>query len=368
MIFSISSVFITLCVSLLLIALFSFILTHEKSYRLFRSDLLFILALITCLRLFFPFEFQFTKTIVLPPIMNPLIDILNLEIFGQIKLLNILLIIWGIGIIVGLGIYIHNVLTVNKAENRILKNSKRIKMSELLNDFASPDYDVYISDSVPSPMVLGFKKCILIPDISFTKEELFNILKHEAQHLRQNDILLKQVISILVILYWWFPPIYFLRKNINFYIEVRADEKVTDQLDSSSTLDYAQTLLDVQKKIQNTKSVFSNSLSSYLIGESNSILSYRINYLLNKQFKKKTNKLLLGLLFILPILTNSIIFESYFSDTVITEGTLSEEELIDIGYLIQQNDGTYLFCIGNEKYPIQDPTDLIKSGIHVIKE
>lgn len=77
---------------------------------------------------------------------------------------------------------------------------------------------------------------------------------------------------------------------------------------------------------------------------------------------------MLGLLFILPILTNSIIFESYFSDTVITEGTLSEEELIDIGYLIQQNDGTYLFCIGNEKYPIQDPTDLIKSGIHVIKE
>ena len=142
------------------IALFSFILTHEKSYRLFRSDLLFILALITCLRLFFPFEFQFTKTIVLPPIMNPLIDILNLEIFGQIKLLNILLIIWGIGIIVGLGIYIHNVLTVNKAENRILKNSKRIKMSELLNDFASPDYDVYISDSVPSPMVLGFKRNI----------------------------------------------------------------------------------------------------------------------------------------------------------------------------------------------------------------
>ena len=37
MIFSISSVFITLCVSLLLIALFSFILTHEKSYRLFLS-------------------------------------------------------------------------------------------------------------------------------------------------------------------------------------------------------------------------------------------------------------------------------------------------------------------------------------------
>lgn len=88
--FSISSLFITLCVSLVLIALFNFILTHEKGYRLFRADLLFVLVVITCFRLFLPFELPFTKTIALPSIMNPIMSFLNYEIFHQLKVSHIL--------------------------------------------------------------------------------------------------------------------------------------------------------------------------------------------------------------------------------------------------------------------------------------
>ncbi len=99
---SISSLFITLCVSLLFILFFSLILTHKKSYRLFRADLLFILAIVICLRMIFPVEFPFTKTIPLPVIMNPIMDFLNFELFSQqFKVVYILLFIWIIGILIG---------------------------------------------------------------------------------------------------------------------------------------------------------------------------------------------------------------------------------------------------------------------------
>lgn len=366
--FSISSLFITLCISLVLITIFSLILTHEKSYHLFRADLLFVLVGITCLRLFFPFELPFTKTIALPSIMNPLTIFLDFEIFDGVNVLHFLIIIWLIGVLISMGRYVQNIISAKKIEDRIIQNSKCYKVSEILNHFIYPDYDVYISTYIPSPMVLGFKKCILIPDIFFTESELANILNHEMQHLKQNDILFKQVIAMLTILYWWFPPIYWLRKNVNLYIEVRADEKVTESLNSIATLEYAETLVNVQKKMHSAGGIISSNLSTYLIGESLSILSYRVNYLLNKKIKQKTNKILLIFLFLLPILSNSIIFEPFFENSNSLDGTLSEQAFLNDNYLIQHQDGTYSLSNGKEAFYIDNPNDLIKSGIKVVKE
>lgn len=118
--FSISSLFITLCVSLVLIALFNFILTHEKGYRLFRADLLFVLVVITCFRLFLPFELPFTKTIALPSIMNPIMSFLNYEIFHQLKVSHILIVIWLIGVLIGVGRYVQNIILAKKLEAKII--------------------------------------------------------------------------------------------------------------------------------------------------------------------------------------------------------------------------------------------------------
>ena len=366
--FGISSLFITLCISLPLIFLFSYVLKHEKSYHLFRADLLFVLAFIICLRLFFPIELPFTTTIFFPSIMNPLMTFLNISIYHKIKLVYLLGIIWIVGVLIKLGMYIRNIILVKKTRITILQHAKHFKMSELLSKECNPNYDVYITSYVSSPMVIGFEKCILLPEIEFTNTELTNILSHEAQHLKQNDIVLKQLVSFLTILYWWFIPIYLLQKNIDFYIEVRADEKATDSFDAITTLEYAETLLEVQKKIQPSNNKIPPNLSSYLIGESQGIISYRINYLINKQINTKTNKLILCLLILLPLMTNSIIFEAYFEDNECLEGTMSEDEFINSYYLVEHKDGSYSIVNGEEKYPISDPSDYIESGMNIIQE
>ncbi len=365
---SISSLFITLCISMVLIIFLTVILTHKKSYSLFRADILFILVNIIILRLLIPFEFPFTITIPLPSIMNPLMNFLNYNVYHKTKIIHILSLIWLIGIIIGTYRYIQKIFSVKKIKNTIIRHSQCYKMSDLLKKTVCPDFNVLITSYVSSPMVLGFKKIILLPEIKFSQSELLNILNHESQHLRLHDILFKQIVYMLTIIYWWFPPIYLFKKNINFFLEVRADEKATASLDINGTLEYAETLIKVQKKISSNRNKIINNFSSYMIGENRNILSYRINYLINKQIKKKTNKILLCLIFLLPLISNLLIFEPYYSPSKQLDGTITDKQLLNESYLIKHKNGTYSLCIGKETFAIQNPDYFIKLGIDILKE
>ena len=110
------------------------------------------------------------------------------------------------------------------------------------------DIPVYRSDLVPSPMVIGFKKAIFLPETEFDHKELVNILEHELTHLRNKDIYIKNLINLLTIIYWWFPPIYVLQRQIDLFLEIRVDNKVTGNYSEKESLQYAQTLVSVQKK------------------------------------------------------------------------------------------------------------------------
>ena len=63
--FSASSLFITLCISFLLILLLDILLSYKKSYKLFRTDFITVLIVVVVARMFVPLEFKFTKTIEL---------------------------------------------------------------------------------------------------------------------------------------------------------------------------------------------------------------------------------------------------------------------------------------------------------------
>ena len=68
-------------------------------------------------------------------------------------------------------------------------------------------------------MVMGFNKTILIPDVCLSQENLKNVLLHETWHIKNHDVCNKQIINLLVIMYWWFIPVYRLRDKIDLFLE-----------------------------------------------------------------------------------------------------------------------------------------------------
>lgn len=295
--------------------------------------------------------------------MNPIQDFFDIELVKGITVLNFFCILWVIGCIVCLFMYLRRIRISKQMLLAISKTAKKRKVSSFIKSDSSSDYSVWVTDLVSVPMVLGLKEVILLPEKQFSETELEVILQHEIQHVKNHDIYIKQFSNILMIIYWWFLPIYWLNNNINLALEIRADAKATKHLEKADVLKYAYTLVDIEDKFDFTAISKSLSISSnFFVQESPNVLLYRINYLLNSDFKQKSNALILLIVILLPFMSNVVILEPWYEYPHKNDGTISDTELMEEAYLYEEN-GNYYIIINNEKSSVSDPDELINMGI-----
>ena len=205
---------------------------------------------------------------------------------------------------------------------------------------------------VSSPMVMGFNKTILIPDVYLSQENLKNILLHETWHIKNHDVCTKQIINLLVIMYWWFIPVYRLRDKIDLFLEMRVDYQTTSPFSKEEVMKYMYTLIEIQKNIQ-SKNEFKGQSTHFMIQDNVHVLEYRINYLMDGMYRKKTSKILMIAVLALPLLTNSIILESAFEPP--NNEDMYDQSDIDKGYIIKHKDGTYELVFGKMRVEISNP-------------
>ena len=361
--FSLSSIFITLVMVMMMGLLLTVLLHQKKRYIFFRSDLLIILSIIILIRLLFPVELPFTHSIYIGSVMNPIQDFFDIELVKGITVLNLFCFFWIIGCIICLLMYLRRIRISKQMLLAISQTAKKHKVSSFIKSDSSSDYSVWVTDLVSVPMVLGLKEVILLPEKKFSETELEVILQHEIQHVKNHDIYIKQFSNILMIIYWWFLPIYWLNNNINLALEIRADAKATKHLEKADVLKYAYTLVDIEDRFDFTAISKSLSVSSnFFLQESPNVLLYRINYLLNSDFKRKSNALILLIVILLPFISNVIILEPWYEYPHKNDGTVSDTELMEEAYLYEEN-GTYYIIINNEKSSVSDPDELINMGI-----
>ena len=365
---SMSSIFITLIMVTLMGLLLSAILHQKKRFIFFRADLLIVLGLIILIRLLFPLEFPFTFSIYIRELMNPIQALFNFEIINGLSVFTLFCGIWGMGSLISLFIYLQKIRTSKKILENIIPIAKKSTVSALVSKESLPDHPVWITSQISTPMVFGYKEVILLPDSEFNEEELEVILSHELQHVKTHDIYIKQFMNILMILYWWFLPIYWLNRNINLALEIRADTKATKGMSEEDILNYAYTLVSIEDRIHFSKTDRSLAVSShFLIRENASVLSYRINYLLHSSFKKKTNVIFLVLIILLPFLSNSIIFEADFGLPDAQFDYVTVEDLQN-GYILHQKDGTYTLVMGETRAEIENPFTLDFQHLPIVEE
>lgn len=367
--FSASSLIITIIISCILILFLEILLSNKKNYKLFRTDFLTVLILVIIFRLFFPFEFGFTTTIKLPLIMNPIIDFLQYNIYANIQTYQVLLSIWIVGFIYNLIYWILEIKNTKSMYKRIEKSARIYSIKDFIKSEQNNDYPILKSSLISSCMVMGFNKAILIPSIPFSKTDIKNVLLHEIQHIKNHDIYIKQIINLLVIIYWWFIPIYRLKNKINLFLEMRVDNQVTKGYSKQETLNYMKTLINVQNELSKCgiQDEIKTNMNTLLILDDSQILSYRINYLLDGMFKNKTNPLLMALVFLMPLFTNSIIFESEFE--IPKEEGIYEQSDVESGYIIKHKDGTFELVIRNKSLgTIENPYDECFEKVPIIEE
>lgn len=367
---SVSSVFITLVITLLMIFLFYLVLFNKKLIFLLRSDLLIVLSFIIIIRLLFPVEWPFTITLPFSWIMNPLQSFLDYRILGNFSVLYLLLTVW----IVGGGIQVLRLMIQVKKINNVFgvldKAAIKKKVSDYIDIDGCFDYPVWLADCIPFPMILGFKKIILVPNIDLEKKEFEHVILHEIEHLKHHDNTIKLFINILLVIYWWFPPVHWLCDKIQLVLEMRVDKRVTNGLPDLGVTDYAETLLKVQKALSSKKDITFNQLgvsSTFYINDGSSTLYYRIMYLLNRNYKKSTNALLILIILLIPLISNCIVLEPYITPSVDVYSSSSASDL-ENGFILKHSDGSYSLYIKGNMETISEPDSDLLSQYPVITE
>lgn len=139
---------------------------------------------------------------------------------------------------------------------------------------------------------------------------------------------------------------------------------LTKGSNNEEVLNYANVLVAVKEKISDFPY---NDICNCLVNESTSILTYRIDYLIEGTYRKKTPVILMLMLAVLPFLTNCIIFEPHYDSSIKIKDMYSEDDMKN-GYLIRHKDGTYTYMFEGKEYFIKsDDLEFLK-GLKVIKE
>lgn len=110
--------------------------------------------------------------------------------------------------------------------------------------------DIYINKKVSSPFSVGvFKKKIILPNKSYTEDELEAILCHEYTHLSNHDILFKMLLCIVKTVHWFNPFIYKMERTVNQNMELICDEAVIRNRKLEYRQMYGRTILNTLKEM-----------------------------------------------------------------------------------------------------------------------
>ncbi len=104
--------------------------------------------------------------------------------------------------------------------------------------------NVFQSECVSSPFILGFIKPRIFVPYNISQSALDNVILHENAHIKRKDHLIKPIAFILLSIYWFNPLLWvayiFLCKDI----ELACDEKVIERIPESARQEYAKTLVE----------------------------------------------------------------------------------------------------------------------------
>lgn len=110
-------------------------------------------------------------------------------------------------------------------------------------DKAGP-LDVFLSDYVHSPMLIGFfKPVIVMPRVKISREDYNLALLHELNHYKQGDAWMKLFAAGINSLHWFNPVSYLVAANLSEACEYSCDEKVTKHMQMAEKKYYSEMIV-----------------------------------------------------------------------------------------------------------------------------
>lgn len=258
--YSFSTVLMAVLTSTLLILMTALCLRCRGMLRAIGSRLIIALLLLAMFRLFFPFELPFCRNINLSRIPSIIVTTIVHPYFFlgkvEISIWFCLQCVWVGGMVVSLrNLY----RTCNHIHRHVLRYGRNISAKE---PYRSVFQEVCRKREADMPILLVpgldaprqdriLHPRILLPrEMKFSENQLRYIFRHELAHVRHHDVLIKLLVNLLAVVYWWNPLMRFLRRELDIILEIHVDARVLSGGDRNARSDYVDTLMDIAVQAQ----------------------------------------------------------------------------------------------------------------------
>lgn len=365
------SVWMTVLWSSILILIFYVLRTKYQLIDICSVSGVIVLYLFCTIRMLIPVEFPWTKIIFGGALYNRIyyFSCIERNIGNYISVFDLLCLIWYSGTLLILSYYVIQYVKIARYFGKmpVQRNSKAAQIVDTSwNGSKKPD--ILQTAAVKTPCCLGIlRKKIIIPDKPYTEEQLRFILLHECSHLKNNDILVKNLINILCALYWWNPCVYLLKRDLSQSLEIRCDLTAVKELDNQLKGDYLAVILSEYKDNLKTR----NSVGLHY--DNPKLLLERFQLVANERrvLVKKGNILAWVISICLLLMSYSFIFQTEYEaprEDIETEQNAYEVNTSN-SYLIKTDDGTYFLHFQNKDIAISEEMAqmMIKEGYTVME-
>ncbi len=353
--YSFSTVYMAVITSNLMLILITLLFRNTGIMINAGYKLLALFVTLTVLRFLLPIELPFTRSVFLTDhetisqvvtyVRHPLLQVSGYEL----SVWTFLQAIWIIGFVINLIRYIHEHL---KARYSILANSLdatgREPYHSLLEEICRERrkrncFHVLTVTGISRPMLYGvFSPRILIPEsMELTKDELYYSLVHEASHHFHHDLLIKLIIKLLAMVYWWNPACYILIRRVDTILEMRVDDTITAS-GSDTVISYLRSLFGIGEQAAELEaSTLPRSVTLALLREKDNELTQRYLMLTSTGRKKKQalNAFLFALIVSIYGASHLFIFEASYVHPEVMAETIEQTE--SNSYAVLKENGTY---------------------------
>lgn len=239
-----------------------------------------------------------------------------LVIHASSKVVGILFTVWSLGF---LGVFLWKVIEHLAFRYKVLRNAEPVKDIRILDIFQleiedagmvkpKPKFKLVTSPDVVTPLTIGlFKRStrVILPDKSYSDEELKLIFRHELIHIGREDSWSKFFMMFCTAMCWFNPLMWIAMKKSAEDTELSCDETVLLEADEDTRKQYANLIL---KSAGNDRG-FTTCLSA-----SASSMRYRLKSIVTPG-KKRSGALIVGLMFFVLCMTSGYVALAYGEET-----------------------------------------------------
>lgn len=302
--------FMTCFVTILILTVYAYVMM-KRSNDFFRGTVKIIFAIIAVimLRMMVPVNFPFTRTIYSSKLLIGLGNIVYANVYGDRQVLVSDLLLWAwisVAVILLIRYFYKRVKVRRILEQYVIKDTDTKEYYEsFLNDTKIRSIKIAVIPGEKQAAIFGVIRPIMIlPDAVLEEKTVAHMIRHEMKHYANYDLWLKFFVDLLVVIHWWNPVVYVMRKELSLAFELSNDYMVTRDMPELEKLEYAQTLVQAAKLTSNQQ-VYDLNLTG---GE---CLETRIKMLLKEKTTEKVRGRLLtatNLLFVFLIMIISLVF------------------------------------------------------------